>query len=75
MLFGNPVTTTEVQEFVDYVQNLLLNEITWNGDYYTLTYRQIRDDKIYSSLDTTFGNDLQMLKWGHLYIDYDLLAI
>ncbi|XP_075091856.1 uncharacterized protein LOC142172006 [Nicotiana tabacum] len=36
-LYGTPVTSIEIKDIVECVQNLMLNELPWKGDYYTWT--------------------------------------
>lgn len=71
-LFRNPVVYSEIKEFSECVQELLLNKLNWMGDYYTWTNKQLGNDRICNRLDIAFGNHEWMIKWGHTKLIYDL---
>lgn len=53
---GNPVTKAETQDFSNCIQELKLNELNWEGDYYTWSNKQDGGDRIWSRIDRAFGN-------------------
>ncbi|KAG5583273.1 hypothetical protein H5410_053900 [Solanum commersonii] len=72
---GAPVQYAEIKDFSRCMENLLLNELTWKGIYYTWTNIQQRADRVCSQLDRTFGNHEWMMKWGHAVVEYELPSI
>ncbi|XP_019257657.1 PREDICTED: uncharacterized protein LOC109235864 [Nicotiana attenuata] len=71
-MMGNPITYTEVQDFVDCVTTLNLNELAWTGDYYTWSNKQSDAERISSRIDRAFGNYEWMMQWGHVVTEYGL---
>ncbi|XP_060182758.1 uncharacterized protein LOC132612661 [Lycium barbarum] len=71
-LFGASITATELKDFNDCVQQLNITELSWRGEYYTWSNKQLGTDRICSRIDRLFGNVDWMMKWGHVTTDYDL---
>ncbi|XP_075103404.1 uncharacterized protein LOC142177991 [Nicotiana tabacum] len=71
-IYGNPVTAAETRDYANCVQTLGLNELTWEGEYYTWSNNQSRTDRIWSRIDRMFGNYDWMMKLGHICTEYGL---
>ncbi|XP_070057680.1 uncharacterized protein [Nicotiana tomentosiformis] len=71
-LKGATVTSYEIKDFTECIQQLMLNELTWKGDYYTWKNKQQGGDRIWSRIDRAFGNAEWMVKYGHLLNEYKL---
>ncbi|XP_060184875.1 uncharacterized protein LOC132614435 [Lycium barbarum] len=69
---GSSVTRGEVKDFAECVQDLMLNELNWRGDYYTWSNKQQGGDRVYSRFDRALRNDDWMMQFGHLVLDYQL---
>ncbi|XP_004253414.2 uncharacterized protein [Solanum lycopersicum] len=63
---GVPVTSNEIKDFGDCVRDMGVNELQWNGNYYTWNNKQCGESKI----DRAFGNDEWMDNWGHVVVEY-----
>ncbi|XP_009788441.1 uncharacterized protein LOC107829432 [Nicotiana tabacum] len=72
---GNLVTRAETQDFSNCIQELKLNELNWEGDYYAWSNKQDDGDRIWSRIDRVFGNYEWMMQWGHIATVYNLLFI
>lgn len=55
-LHGNPKSLVEVQDFKKCVQDLGLNELAWEGVYYTWPNKEAGIDGIWSRIYRLFGN-------------------
>ncbi|XP_070032704.1 uncharacterized protein [Nicotiana tomentosiformis] len=71
-LKGATVTSYEIKDCTECIQQLMLNELIWKGDYYTWTNKQQGGDIIWSRIDRAFGNAEWMVKYGHLLNEYKL---
>ncbi|XP_075092565.1 uncharacterized protein LOC142172779 [Nicotiana tabacum] len=71
-LFGNPITYTEIKDYSECAHEWLLTKIQWGGDYYTWYNKLPGSDRIYSRLDSAFGNHEWMMACGHLIMKYDV---
>ena len=70
-LDGGLVTKNEIQDFGDCVRDMEVTELQWKGNYYTWNNKQCGEDRIESRIDTAFGNDEWMDKWGHVITKYE----
>lgn len=71
-LKGAPITGHEIKDFAECIQQLMINQLPWKGDYYTWTNKQQGSDRIWSRIDRAFGNTKLMLQYGHLMTEYKL---
>ncbi|XP_059310368.1 uncharacterized protein LOC132061610 [Lycium ferocissimum] len=71
-LIGNPVTSAETQDFSDCIHDLHLNELTWKGEFYTLSNKQTGADRVWSRIDRAFGNADRLMQWGHVQTEYGM---
>ncbi|KAM3284003.1 hypothetical protein P3S67_022801 [Capsicum chacoense] len=72
-LFDSPITYSETKEYAECIQDLQLNELSWKGEYYTWTNKQLGSARICSRIDRAFANSEWMLKWSHNQLVYDFL--
>nr|XP_016462019.1 PREDICTED: uncharacterized protein LOC107785271 [Nicotiana tabacum] len=56
MMYGNSVTLNEIVDFSDCIDNLLLNELPWKGDYYTWSNNQQGAERIYKGIAERIEN-------------------
>ncbi|XP_070054817.1 uncharacterized protein LOC142179968 [Nicotiana tabacum] len=68
----NPGHLYEVYDFTKCVQDLGINELAWEGDYYTWPNKQDGMDRIWSRIDRLFGNNEWIMQYGHITIVYDV---
>lgn len=54
------------------MQDLLLNELMWKGDFYSWSNKQLDSDRIYRRLKRAMGNDGSIMQYGQLVLDYML---
>lgn len=62
----------ETEDFANCVQSLNLTELSWKGEYYSWTNKQLGEARICSRIDRVFGNTDWMTQWGHVDVTYDL---
>lgn len=56
----------KIRYFANYVQDLMINEFMWKGNYYTWN-KQLGEGKVSSRLDRAHNNHDYMMQWGHSY--------
>ncbi|KAK4714105.1 hypothetical protein R3W88_020012 [Solanum pinnatisectum] len=71
-LYSTPISLAETHDFSNCLHTLQLNKLSWKGDYYTWSNKQLEADRIYSRIDRVFGNLEWMMTWGHVITKYDL---
>ncbi|PHT75541.1 hypothetical protein T459_19063 [Capsicum annuum] len=74
-LSNNPITYGDVRNLAECVHDLLLSELNWKGNYYTLSNKQIGDGRVCCRQDRALCNTDWMSKWGHVVLEYDLPSI
>ena len=52
------------------MRDMGVNELQWNGNYYTWNNKQCGESRISSRIDRAFGNDKWMDNWGHVVVEY-----
>ena len=67
---GVPITSNEIKDFGDCARDMGVNELQWNGNYYTWNNKQCGESRISSRIDRAFGNDEWMDNWGHVVVEY-----
>ncbi|XP_070056507.1 uncharacterized protein [Nicotiana tomentosiformis] len=72
---GNPVNLAEIHDFTKCVQELGINELACEGDYYTWSNKQDGMDRLWSRINRMFGNYEWMMQWGHITTVYDVTFI
>ncbi|XP_075101585.1 uncharacterized protein LOC142177025 [Nicotiana tabacum] len=72
---GNPVNLAEIHDFTKCVQELGINELACEGDYYTWSNKQDGMDRLWSRINRMFGNYEWMMQWGHITTVYDVAFI
>lgn len=55
-IFGFTITLAEIKDYSECIHDLMLNELSWKGEYYTWTNKQLGAARICSKIDTAFGN-------------------
>lgn len=68
---GNPITTTEIQDFSEFMEHNDIDELPRQGEFYTWSNRQ-GIDRVMSRIDRVFGNYEWMLHWGYVTTNYGL---
>ncbi|XP_019234714.1 PREDICTED: uncharacterized protein LOC109215148 [Nicotiana attenuata] len=68
----HPVTFSEVKDFADCINSILLSELQWKGDYYTWSNKQQGVERVSSKIDRAFSSHDWMMNWGHIVLEYDL---
>lgn len=71
-LDGNVVTMSEIQDFYNCIQHILVNELPWHGDYDTWSNKRQGSNRITCRLDRTLGNFEWMWNWGHVNTEYEV---
>ncbi|XP_059310476.1 uncharacterized protein LOC132061833 [Lycium ferocissimum] len=71
-LYSAPVTSSEVKDFNKCVQQPILTELPWMGEYYTWSNKQRGDARVWSRLDRALGNEEWMLHYRYLVTEYKL---
>ncbi|XP_059315534.1 uncharacterized protein LOC132066189 [Lycium ferocissimum] len=71
-VYGAAISNAKIRDFSDCVQNLMVTELPWQGDYYTWSNKQQGGNKVWSRIDRALGNLDWMMIYGHLTIEYNL---
>nr|XP_016495240.1 PREDICTED: uncharacterized protein LOC107814346 [Nicotiana tabacum] len=67
---GQPVTTSEVQDFKQYIDNMQLTPLRTKGCFFTWCNKHHASDRVYSKIDWAFGNISWTQTYGHLEADF-----
>ncbi|XP_075099151.1 uncharacterized protein LOC142176016 [Nicotiana tabacum] len=67
---GQPVTTNEVQEFKQCIDNMQLTPLRTKGCFFTWCNKQNENDRVYSKIDWAFGNFNWTKDYRHVEADF-----
>ncbi|KAG5586295.1 hypothetical protein H5410_046729 [Solanum commersonii] len=55
-IYGAPVTSVDIRDFTECIQDIQMHELSWRRDYYTWSNKQLGTNRIYRKIYKVFRN-------------------